>query len=195
VQWNYLAQGAGDTAGPIFTTNPNQPSSCNPTVPNSGCQPDIPGNVAEHGFFTYYWFGMANLGSYDTMQMRIRGDINLDGCPKNIYPSDPTQTVPTGYGNTWGNLPTLASKGSQTFQFNKHGAYAVAFRVMRGGPNGQQLFYDEKPLRVGCGFQSSFIDKEGNIEVFQAPSLLDQPERVVAVFNEDTGNPDVKPHP
>lgn len=196
IRWNYLGALGGDTAGPIFTSNPNQPSTCNPRVPNTGCLGDLPFNVTEGGAFTFYWFGMVNIaGGYDQLQIKIRDDITLDGCPKNVFPSDATQIDPQGFGRVWGNVGTTASRGSITFTFRKHGSYAVGFRALRGG---QEVFFDEKPVRVSCGFlgktQLGNVDARGYVTADVSPEFANEPLRPIAVFTAD--NPPVaKPHP
>jgi hypothetical protein len=194
VTWNYVGGGGtgGDTAGPIFTTNPNQPPTCNPAVPNTGCQGDIVSNIPETGSATFYWRGMSRIpGGYDGLQIRITAKTDLVGCSPTVFPSDPTRVNPQGYGNTWGNVAGT-STGSITFQFNKHGGYTVAFRAVRGG---NQVFYDEKPMKVGCGTTAAtFLDLEGKEAPFATQSLLDMADRPIAVFYEDTLNP-ARPHP
>ncbi len=139
LKWNYVT--GSDTSQPLFTTNPTQPF--NP--PYNG---DITGNVVEGGVFNYYWSGMQNIsGGYDGMALRIR-PLELQGCPVGTFPPDPTKTIPSGFGNNFKGL-NASNKGQISIKFQKSGSYAVAFRATRGGT---QVFFDEKPLRVGCGF-------------------------------------------
>jgi|GEM_PF-4384045 len=141
IQWAYVT--GSDTSTPLFTTNPVQPF-------NPPYNADITGNVLEGGVFNFYWSGMiAASGGFDTVQMRIASKSDLFGCPGNVYPPDPGNTVPLGYSN-WANvIQTSASHGQMSFKFRKSGGYAVALRALRAG---NQTFFDEKPLRVGCGF-------------------------------------------
>jgi hypothetical protein len=187
ISWNYLGGGtSGTTAGPVFTTNPNQPPTCNQP---GGCQPDIATNVALNGTVTYYWFGMQNIpGGYDTLQMQVIAVTNLQGCGA----GNPGAVNPQGYANNFANLNTTAPNGSFAFTFNQIGGYNINFRALR---QGQVVFSNGKPLKVGCGFQSaSFIDLEGKEAPYATQSLLDLPERPLAVFYEDTPNP-ARPHP
>ena len=77
------------------------------------------------------------------------GKDDLSGCPPATYPSDPGRIIPTGYGGGFANIPNAPPKGQFSFKFNKSGGYAMAFRALRSG---NQVFFDEKPIRVGCGF-------------------------------------------
>jgi hypothetical protein len=147
VWWRFLPLGfspiAPDSSTRVFTTNPFNPSAG-----------DIPGNVVEGGLFTFYWSGLQSLGGFDQILMRIRDDIELSGCPKNTFPSDASQTDPSGFARNYGNTGSVALKGAFTFRFRKHGSYAVGIRVMRGGT---VLWEDEKPIRVSCGFTSAAV--------------------------------------
>jgi hypothetical protein len=190
ITWNYLGGGtSGGTAGPIFTTNPNQPPTCNPAVPNSGCQPDIATNVALNGTVTYYWFGLNTIpGGYDTIQMRVIAVTNLTGCGA----GNPGAVNPQGFANNFASVGTTVPNGSLAFTFNQIGGYNINIQVLRAG---QVVFSDGKPLKVGCGFQSAtFLDLEGKEAPYATQSLLDLPERPLAVFHEDTPNP-ARPHP
>jgi hypothetical protein len=143
LKWNYVT--GSDTSQPLFTTNPTQPF--NP--PYNG---DITGNVVEGGVFNFYWSGMnAISGGFDGLALRIR-PLELQGCPVGTFPPDPSRTVPDGFGNNFKGLSAV-NKGQISIKFLKSGSYAVAFRATRGGT---QIFFDEKPLRVGCGFATLF---------------------------------------
>ena len=74
---------------------------------------------------------------------------DLVGCPQGTFPPDPSRIIPTGYTN-FANVPNNSpSKGQLSFKFNKSGGYVVSFRALRGG---SEVYLDEKPIRVGCGF-------------------------------------------
>jgi hypothetical protein len=190
ITWS-ASSSTGNTAGPIFTTNPNQPPSCNPSVPNSGCQGDIALSVALGGTVTYYWFGMGTIpGGYDTLQMQVIAVTNLVGCGA----GNAGATNPSSFANNFNSVGTTAPSGSVAIQFNQAGGYNVNFRALR---QGQVVFSDGKPLKVGCGLQTAtFIDLDGKDAKFTSTSqsLLDQPDRPIAIFTEDSP-PDVKPHP
>ncbi len=128
---------------PLFTTNPNQPF--NP--PYNG---DICSNINVGGSCTYYWFGLDKPhpsgynGDFDVLQILVKDATNLPPC----NPGNPAQVTPSGFANNWGNVGTAATPdGSITFTFNAQGAYNIQFRAVKGG---SQVWYDAKPLRVGC---------------------------------------------
>lgn len=127
---------------PLFTTNPNQPYN----GPYNG---DTCLNIAPGGSCTYYWFGMDKAsgsynGQYDVLQVQIVGVNGLGTCAA----GNPASVTPSGYANTWGTVGTPSTPdGSIAFTFPGSGGYNVRFRAVK---NSVQVFYDAKPLKVGC---------------------------------------------
>lgn len=144
ISWVYAGP-SGGTAGPIFTTNPNQPPTCDSRVPGSGCQPDTLSNVNIGQPATYYWFGMQALAPYDAIQMQVVGVNNLAGCGQ----GNPATVQPPQFSSAnWTSVGTTAPQGSVTLQFGSAGGYNIRLRVMQGAT---EKFYDAKPLKVSCG--------------------------------------------
>jgi hypothetical protein len=192
ISWNYVGAGGGagipDTSSPLFTSNPNQPF--NP--PYNG---DILFNINTGGTATYYWSGMQALGSYDAIQVQVRGVSNLQGCGL----GDPSRTNPNFYANTWASVGTLSPRGSISIQFNAAGGYNIELRVMQSGT---QRFYDAKPLKVSCG---TLMTAREYLGVMDNPTLivpedkldepLQPPDLVLPEVVLPSVQPDVEPHP
>jgi hypothetical protein len=126
------------------------------TEPASGNDPllrvndPFSGNTREKWFYTFFWANMNRInGGFDTIQFGI-DSWTLSGCDANVFPPDPSRTVPSGFANTWTTVSNQPS-GAMTFKMNKSGAYRIRFRALRAG---QQVFGDEKAIRVDCGFQT-----------------------------------------
>ncbi|MCS7055824.1 MAG: hypothetical protein NZM18_06575 [Thermoflexales bacterium] len=183
IVWNYAGP-SGGTAGPIFTTNPNQPPACGapPHGNPSACQLDIVYNINAGQSVTYYWFGMQALSPYDAIQLQVVGVNDLHGCG----PGNPgtIQPPPFNNPNAWHLVGTLAPQGSVTLQFNSAGGYNIRLRVMQGAT---QKYYDAKPLKVSCGTLMAARDESEGASA--APAF------------EWSGSvspplpPDVQPHP
>ncbi len=167
IRWSYAGL-AGGTAGPIFTSNPNQPPTCDSRVPGNTCNGDILFNINAGQTATYYWFGLQALQPYDSVQVQVIGVSNLAGCGL----GNPSTTNPNTFANVWASVGTTAPSGSVSIQFNTTGGYNIQFRVMQGGT---QKYYDAKPLKVSCGTLMAAGERPG------AP--------------DDPPGPGVEPHP
>lgn len=191
ISWNYRGAGGGtipDTRDPLFTSNPNQPF--NP--PYNG---DILFNINTGQTATYYWSGMQALGSYDSIQVRVIGVTNLQGCGQ----GDPTRTNPSTFANNWASVGTTSPRGSISIQFNAAGGYNIELRVLQSGT---QRFFDAKPLKVSCG---TLMTAREYLSVMENPKLsvpedkldepLQPPDLVLPEVLPTSEQPDVEPHP
>ncbi|MFC1464554.1 MAG: hypothetical protein ACFLMY_06880 [Candidatus Brachytrichaceae bacterium NZ_4S206] len=191
ISWNYRGAGGGtipDTRDPLFTSNPNQPF--NP--PYNG---DILFNINTGQTATYYWSGMQALGSYDSIQVRVIGVTNLQGCGQ----GDPTRTNPNTFANNWASVGTTSPRGSISIQFNAAGGYNIELRVLQSGT---QRFFDAKPLKVSCG---TLMTAREYLSVMENPKLsvpedkldepLQPPDLVLPEVLPTSEQPDVEPHP
>ena len=137
LRWEFIsANGAPATRDPLFNSNPSQPY----LPPYNG---DTLTNIPTGTMAVYYWSGMQGLWPYDSIQVQINGTNTLVGCPT----GNPAATVPNTFANTWASVGTVP-RGRWAVQFNMVGGYVIKIRVMQGS---MQKFYDEKPLKVGCG--------------------------------------------
>ncbi|WP_169239409.1 hypothetical protein [Candidatus Roseilinea sp. NK_OTU-006] len=155
IRWDYAGP-SGGTAGPIFTSNPNQPPTCDSRVLGNTCQGDILFNINTGQTATYYWFGLQALQPYDSVQVKVIGVSNLVGCGL----GNASATNPNTFANVWASVGTTAPMGSISIQFNATGGYNIEFRVMHGGV---QKYHDGKPLKVGCGTSPSASEPLGTM--------------------------------
>lgn len=147
IRWVFLPPGV--TSYPFF-------DKMTQTGPARGSDPLLrvtdpyPTTAREKWYYSFFWANMDKIdggGPADTIQFGIDA-LPMQGCETNVFPPDPSRTVPAGFGGQWVTVSNHTS-GVMTWKMNKSGSYKIRFRALRGG---QVVNGDEKPLRVDCGF-------------------------------------------